>query len=190
MPERHFETIYKHVLLKLRDLDPELTYHCIEHTLDVVKHTARVAMDESINEKELFLLKIAALYHDTGFLYTYKDHEIKSCEIFLEDSKAFHFKDGEVKIVTDLIMATRVPQNPKNLLQKIICDADLDYLGRHDFHEIAARLKTEFLNYGIVASEDEWQQMQLKFLENHAYHTNSSQLIREPIKKANIKKIT
>lgn len=190
MPENDFEIIYKHVLLKLKDLDPELTYHCIEHTVDVIEHTTRVAQDESINEKEMYLLKIAALYHDTGFLYTYKDHEIKSCEIFLEDNKKFNFKEGDKAIILDLIMATKVPQQPKNLLQKIICDADLDYLGRHDFDEIAARLKREFLNYGIVANEDEWRKMQLKFLENHEYHTNSSQLMREPIKKKNIKKIT
>ncbi|MEO7524441.1 MAG: HD domain-containing protein [Ferruginibacter sp.] len=190
MVESDFETIYKHVLVKLRDLDPELTYHCIEHTLDVVMHSARVAQDESINEKELYLLKVAALYHDTGFLYTYNNHESKSCEIFLEDSKEFNFKEGDKNIITDLIMATKVPQQPKNLLQKIICDADLDYLGRHDFDEIAERLKVEFLNYGIVADEAEWRHIQSKFLENHAYHTNSSQLIREPIKKKNIKKMT
>lgn len=187
MPDNDFEVIYKHVLLRLKDLDPALSYHCIEHTLDVVKHSARVALDENINEKEMYLLKIAALYHDTGFLYTYKDHESKSCEIFLEDSKDYNFKEGEKKIILDLIMATRVPQQPKTLLQKIICDADLDYLGRHDFEEIAGRLKTEFFNYGIVTNEAEWHRLQLKFLENHNYHTNSSQLIREPLKQANYK---
>ena len=189
MPESDFEIIYKHVLLKLKELDPGLSYHCIEHTLDVVKHSTRVALDESINEKEMYLLKIAALYHDTGFLYAYKDHENKSCEIFLEDSKLFQFREGDKKIILDLIMATKVPQQSKNLLQKIICDADLDYLGRHDFDEIAGRLKKEFLNYGIIADENEWRHLQIKFLENHAYHTNSSQLLREPLKKVNLRKI-
>ncbi len=189
MPESDFDIIYKHVLLKLKALDPALSYHCIEHTLDVVKHSTRVALDESINPKEMYLLKIAALYHDTGFLYTYKNHEDKSCEIFLEDCKDFQFKEGDKKIITDLIMATKVPQQPKNLLQKIICDADLDYLGRHDFSEISERLKQEFLTYGIINDDAEWRSLQIKFLENHAYHTNSSQLLREPLKKVNIGKI-
>lgn len=189
MPQSEFEKIYTLVLSRLKELAPALSYHCIEHTLDVLQQATRVAVDEGVNEKELYLLKIAALYHDTGFLYKYKDHESKSCEIFLDDSKQFSFKEGDKNIIVDLIMATRVPQQPRTLLQKIICDADLDYLGRHDFDEIAGRLKTEFFNYGIVADEAGWHDLQKKFLENHSYHTSSQQLIREPVKKANLAKI-
>ena len=189
MPQSEFEKIYTRVLSRLKELAPALSYHCIEHTLDVLQQATRVARDENVNEKELYLLKIAALYHDTGFLYKYKDHESKSCEIFLEDSEQYNFKEGDKKIIVDLIMATRVPQQPRTLLQKIICDADLDYLGRHDFDEIAGKLKTEFFNYGFVADDADWHELQKKFLENHSYHTSSSKLIREPIKKANLEKI-
>lgn len=186
MPQTDFEIIYKHVLLKMQGLAPTLFYHSIEHTTDVVKQSTRIALDEGVNEKEKYLLRVAALYHDTGFLQAYADHEKKSCEIFLADSSQFNFSEPDKKTITDLIMATRVPQQPKNLLQKIICDADLDYLGRTDFSELAARLKKEFLHSGIVADETEWLRMQLKFLQNHHYHTNSSRLIREPVKKANL----
>ncbi len=186
MHERDFEIIQKHVFHKLEALDPLLTYHCIAHTVDVVEQATRIAMDEGANHKELHLLKIAALYHDSGFLEIYMGHEEKGCELFLKDADQFKFSDGDKKTIVDLIMATKMPQEPKNLLQKIICDADLDYLGRRDFFQISESLKTEFLNCKIIAQENEWHDLQLSFLENHRYHTNSSRLLRQPVKKAHI----
>ena len=181
-----FELIQTHVLKHMGGLDTRLTYHCIEHTLDVIKHSTRIALDEGVNEKETYLLAIAALYHDTGFLYTYAGHEKRSCEIFIQDTNVFDFTEGEKNIILELIMSTKVPQLPKNLLQKIICDADLDYLGRNDFTEIAERLRKEFFRYRIVANLEDWQSLQMRFLQKHQYHTNSSRLLREPLKKLNL----
>ncbi len=189
MPESEFDKILNLALKKLEGLDPKLTYHCIDHTIDVIKHSSRIAHDEGVNNREIFLLKIAAAYHDTGFLFKYDGHEEKSCEIFLEDCGRLNLKAADKDLILGLIRATKVPQLPKTLLQRIICDADLDYLGRIDFTEIANRLKTEFLNYSIVPDETRWHELQLKFLEGHHYHTNSSRLIREPVKKANLKGI-
>ncbi len=181
-----FEMIHAHVLQHMKGLDTRLTYHCIEHTMDVVKHSGRIALDEGINEKETYLLSIAALYHDTGFLHTYAGHEKRSCEIFIQDTSIFNFTEGEKNIIIELIMSTKVPQLPKNLLQKIICDADLDYLGRNDFTDIAERLRKEFLCYRIVANQEDWHNLQIRFLQKHRYHTNSSRLLREAFKKLNL----
>ena len=189
MPRSDFDIIYDHVILKLTGLAPELSYHSVDHTIDVIRHAERIAKEEGINETELYLLKVAALYHDTGFLETYAEHEKKSCAIFLEDSVQFKFNDPEKELILDIIMATKVPQKPRTLLQKIICDADLDYLGRNDFQEISIRLKNEFLHYGVVADETDWKKLQLKFLKDHHFHTRSSLLQREKKKKKNLSKL-
>ena len=83
-------------------------------------------------------------------------------------------------------MVTKIPQQPKNLLQRIICDADLDYLGRNDFEVIGEKLRQEFLVYGVVQTEEEWDRLQLKFLTSHKYHTASSQHMREPVKQMHL----
>ena len=189
MPRSDFNIIYDHIILKLNGLAPQLSYHSVYHTIDVIRHAERIAKEEGINETELYLLKVAALYHDTGFLETYAEHEIKSCAIFMEDSARFHFSDPDKELILDIIMATKVPQKPNTLLQKIICDADLDYLGRNDFQEISLRLKNEFLHYGVVADETAWKKLQVKFLKDHHYHTSSSQLQREPVKLKNLSKL-
>ena len=190
MPENVFEKIQTNVLAKLKGLSPNLTYHCLNHTLDVLEQSGRIAAVEGItNERDLFLLKVAALYHDSGFLETYSHHEKKSCEIFLDDTLNFNFSENEKAIIQGLIMATKIPQQPQTHMEKIICDADLDYLGRSDFFEIGDTLRKEFIYYKIVASDEEWEKLQLKFLQNHKYHTSASQRQREPVKQQNFSKL-
>ena len=168
----------------LEALDPRLTYHNISHTLDVTQAIENIALQEEISdERTIFLLKTAALFHDTGFLCTYKGHESMSCSIFLSETKDLPLSESERLIVTDLIMATRTPQKPTTHLQSIMCDADLDYLGREDFPSISERLFTEFLNYGFIANKEEWNELQLAFLQAHHYHTHTSKIGREPLKK-------
>ena len=140
MPENGFEKIKTNLLAKLKGLSPDLTYHCIDHTLDILEQSERIANEEGItNERDLFLLKVAALYHDVGFLETYAEHEKKGCDIFLEDAVNLDFTDKEKDIIRGLIMATKIPQQPNTLMEKIICDADLDYLGRNDFFKLVIR---------------------------------------------------
>ncbi len=182
----NLERMQKEVLIKLQDLNPAHTYHSLDHTIDVIAQSNRIARDERISERETFLLNIAAIYHDTGFLRGYANHEMLSCEIFLEDAIHFDITEAEKKLVCDLILATKVPQMPTTLLQQIICDADLDYLGRDDFSTISNNLKLEFLHFGIVADISSWENLQMKFLSNHQYHTKSSQQLREPAKKIHI----
>jgi uncharacterized protein len=183
MTEKDFEIVKTGVLAMLDELSPHLTYHSRAHTIDVVEQSARIAVSENITDKkELLLLKFAALFHDTGFLKTYANHEAKGCEIFLEATAGIPFTEEEKEIVQGLIMATKIPQQPKTHLQRIICDADLDYLGRDDFFSIGDNLRKEFLQFNIVGDNAAWEKMQLNFLGSHHYHTRSSQQLREPVK--------
>ena len=186
MREQAFEKIKKNVLAKLNNLSPDLTYHSLEHTLDVLQQCERIALSEGVTDPEqLFLLKVAALYHDTGFLRTYSEHESKGCTIFLEDVDSMEFTEAEKNLIVELIMSTKIPQKPKTLLEKIICDADLDYLGRNDFFAIGDNLRREFLCFHIITNNEEWEKLQLNFLQKHRYHTQSSRQLREPVKQNN-----
>ena len=182
-----FERIKLSVCNRLGELDAHLTYHNLAHTLDVIRQSERLAKEEGQEDgHQLFLLKVAALYHDMGFLRTYRNHEEVSCLIFLEDAPAYNFSAQEQTVITQLIMATKLPQRPNNHYEKIICDADLDYLGRPDFFTIGEGLRREFLHFGIVASDAEWEALQIKFLSSHQYHTETSIREREPSKQRHL----
>lgn len=183
MTEPDFQALKANIIQRLSGLDKRLTYHNLAHTLDVMEQAVRISVDESITDPEqLLLVKIAALYHDTGFLFTYRGHEEKSCEIARQDLADTDLTADQVDTITGMIMATKIPQSPANLMEEIICDADLDYLGRDDYPPISDHLKVEFLAYGIIREDKDWDPLQIDFFEKHRYFTRSSRALRAPRK--------
>lgn len=191
MLNNKYKSIRSHVLEKLKNgLSPLLVYHSVDHTVDVLNQAIRIAGEEGItNEEDLFLLKVATLYHDTGFLYIYTGHEEKSQEIARKELPQFGLSPQQMDKISGLIHATRIPQNPVNHLEQVLCDADLDYLGRDDFFPVANMLFQELLSYKMVANEQEWNHIQIKFLTAHHYFTATSVKIRSGKKAAHLAEI-
>jgi len=147
-----------------------------------MKQTEIIAKQEGINDKhDLLLLKTAAAYHDTGFLSVYKGHEEKSCEIATEDLKNV-FGENDIKKICGMIRATKIPQSPNTLFEQIICDADLDYLGRDDFEPISRNLYDEFISFKIIPEDVIWDHIQIRFFESHQYFTKTAIEKRNKIK--------
>lgn len=176
-----------HILSRLRHELPEgRTYHSFEHTLDVYASAITIAEQEGVTGEDLELLKTAALFHDCGFMVQGHEHEEGSCVIAREALPRFHFTHEQVERICDLIMATRLPQEPHDPLGRILCDADLDYLGRGDFFSIGAALFQEMRTYGVLTTERQWNELQVKFLEQHRYFTATSKRLREPEKQEHL----
>ncbi len=186
-----YNSISSHILAKLQtELSYRFTYHSINHTLDVLEQVQQIAAREGIkDEQKLFLLKVAALYHDIGFLFIYAGHEEKGCELVRNELPGFGLKPLEIKKICGMIMATKIPQSPKNKMEEIICDADLDYLGRDDVDFISNNLYKEFLDFGFVKNYDDWMRKQIGFFEMHNYFTKSSQELRHPKKMEQLTKL-
>jgi len=178
------------ILEQLRSrLPAERTYHSLEHTLDVYASAISIAEQEGVTGDGLVLLKIAALYHDAGFLAHDTDHEEAGCRLVREVLPGFGFNARQIELICDMIMATRIPQSPRNKLARILCDADLDYLGRDDFERIGATLFQEMRTYGVLRTEREWNELQVRFIERHSYFTQTNKQLREPAKQAHLAKV-
>ena len=174
----------------LRGLSPDLTYHNFDHTCMVVESSLNIARNENITSpEELTLLEAAAWLHDTGFLRTYHEHEIASCAIAREILPEAGASESEIEAICQLIMSTRLPQQPVNKLGFIICDADLDYLGGDLFDPISQQLKNEWINFGMITDESKFLQSEIYFLSQHRYFTQFSQTHREPVKKMHLKNL-
>ncbi|NQY67084.1 MAG: HD domain-containing protein [Flavobacteriales bacterium] len=175
-------------LLK-RKLPQNRFYHDYRHTLDVHNAAVNLGIMENIKDNEMDLLKVAALYHDSGFTVSGENHEEVGCGIARKDLPGLGFNKKEIDKICGIIMATKIPQSPSTKLQQIICDSDLDYLGRGDFETIGITLFRELNANGITLSVEDWNKMQVKFLNAHTYFTKSSKSIREPIKQEHLKKL-
>jgi len=161
------------------ELPGSLFYHNYDHTLEVLNAVIEIAREEHIEGEDLLLLKTAALFHDSGFINAYYGHEEEGCKIARSRLPLFDYSDVQIEKICGLIMATKTPQNPQTHLEKILCDADLYYLGTDSFTETAKKLFREWLERGKINSEEEWQRMQIEFLESHHYRTRSAIANRE-----------
>lgn len=176
------------ILRQLKErLDRTLFYHGIHHTLDVVQASAEIAALEGIiDEESLHLLRTAAFYHDSGFMTTYQGHEEAGCALAREVLPGFGYTKTQIEIICGMIMATKIPQGPRNALEMIICDADLDYLGRDDFEAIAATLFEELKVRDMVEDIPAWDAVQVRFLEAHSYWTASERKRRDAVKRRHL----
>ena len=182
-----FEKVKKFILDKLKkELTKNLTYHSLEHIKDVYTAAQNLAELEKINGDDLTLLLTAVLFHDSGFLFSQREHERLSCDLARKNLPQFEYSPEQIESICGMIMATKIPQSPQNELEKIICDADLDYLGRDDFFTIGDKLFDELCMYGIIDSEHEWNKLQVHFLEKHHYFTTSAKKLRKEKKAENL----
>ena len=187
---RNYDTIAAFITGKLqRNLAPDLHYHGVHHTHDVLAAADLIGADEKLSEQDFFLLRIAILYHDAGFMKTYRDHEEASCDLAQADLPGFGLTKEEIEIICGMIVATRIPQSPKTHLEKIICDADLEYLGTDSFDSISNSLFEEVKVYGNVKSLRQWNEIQVKFIGAHHYYTPFSIKNREAEKQRHLAEV-
>lgn len=178
------------ILDKLRrELSHKLTYHGVHHTLDVLTVADELCRSEKVAPYEAMLLKTAVLFHDSGFVVTTNGHEEAGCEIARAALPKYDYTEEEIERICGMIMATKIPQSPKNKLEEIICDADLDYLGRDDFYPIGRTLFEELKALKILDSEEKWNQIQVSFLESHSFFTETNKTRRAPIESRHLEEI-
>ncbi|GAB3823973.1 HD domain-containing protein [Hymenobacter jeollabukensis] len=180
-----------YVLDLLHQLPPDLRYHGRHHTLDVVAAAQALAAAEGITDPEqLTLLRTAAHYHDAGFLSTYRGHEAAGCALARTVLPGFGYSAAQIELICRLIMATEMPQAPgPEPLARILCDADLDYLGRPDYWPISQTLRTELASHGQPYDAAAWLRLQQEFLTTHRYWTRTAATQREPQKQARLAEV-
>lgn len=155
-----------------------LTYHSPAHIEDVYEAALRYARAENLTDFETQILCTAVLYHDSGFLIGTTNHESHSCDLARNELPDFGYSSLDIDVICHMIEATRIPQRPKNKMAQILCDADLDYLGRDDYFPIADTLYQELLYLKVIATEKEWLDIQIDFLEAHEYQTEFARMWR------------
>lgn len=199
MPNKHFNTQLQ--LLRLGDLEEfvldklekglpkNLYYHNLKHTVDVYTQVELIGRAEGLSEEELLLIRTAALLHDSGHLIDYQYHEEMGVKLAKEILPKYQYSQEQIEIISTIIMATKMPPRPKNLMEKIICDADLDYLGRTDFIPVSNNLFRELNEHKKLDSQETWNKMQVKFIEQHQYFTQTAQKLRNVNKNIQLDKI-
>jgi predicted metal-dependent HD superfamily phosphohydrolase len=152
-------------------------YHNLQHTIETVNGCLEIGKGSNLTEDDLEVVCIAAWFHDIGYIFNAEGHEEKSAEISLKFLRSNDYPNINISKVTDCILATKIINHPKNLLEFIICDSDLISLGRTDYFEKNDLLKLEIeMRSGKKISDEQWLRRSAKFLSSHNYYTEYAKL--------------
>ncbi|MFZ4620781.1 MAG: HD domain-containing protein [Bacteroidota bacterium] len=148
-------------------------YHNFDHTLDVVANVKEIAKAMDLSGDKTEVIVIAAWFHDTGYLFSPVEHEERSVKLATTYLKKIGYPEKKIAEVAGCIRATKVPQHPKNTIEKVMSDADLLSLGKKDSIEKGEMLRAEIENLsGKVMSEKNWVKQSIAFFQGHHYHTD------------------
>jgi class 3 adenylate cyclase len=185
-----FTDLQEMILDKLeRELPGYVFYHNVKHTVDVVTEVELIGWAEGCTDEEILLLKTAALFHDTGITISFDNHELLGAEYAKQILPEYNYTSAQIETICSIIMATKLPPEPATLLEEIICDSDLDYLGRSDFIPVSNTLFEELKAQNKMKDLNEWNKMQVKFISGHQYFTNTARSLREVNKQLQIERI-
>lgn len=171
------------------ELSPALTFHNLTHTQEVATAAETIAQHEQLSAEETEIVILAAWFHDVGQIVCYKGHELSSQNI----ARYFLLENNcpikKISQILACINATRMPQNPSNKLEKIMCDADLSHLAMPPeiYMEHLKRLKKEWKKVlGQNQKKEDWLLTNIDFLSQHHYFTNYGKTIMQSKKELNI----
>jgi len=185
-----FSELQEFILDRLeKGLPRHLYYHNVKHTVDVVTESELIGWSEGLDDSQLLLLKTAALFHDMGHIAAYIGHEEHSVDFAREILPKYRYTPEEIDTICRIIMATKLPPKPTDLLEAIICDSDLDYLGRTDFVPVSNSLYAELKVINKSLSLNDWNKQQVKFISSHQYFTKTGRKLREVKKQEQIERI-
>jgi len=185
-----FTELQELILEKLeRELPAYLYYHNVKHTVDVVTEVELIGWAENLNDEDVLLLKTAGLFHDVGHTVAYDNHEYHGTVLAREILPKYGYSEEQINIICETIMSTKLPPRPKGILQEIICDSDLDYLGRSDMIPVSNTLYKELSEQKKVGTLNDWNKLQLKFISGHQYFTKTARSLREVNKQLQIERI-
>lgn len=148
-PQHILNTFTRYWLKQLEnELPKEICYHRSEHTLIVIDSVVKMANYYGFSQRAKQLLQVSALFHDMGYIEDYVNHELRGAKMLREVKKDLDFSDSEIDFIAELILKTEINKRPKNLMQSILRDADVSYLGRKDATLWGNLLKREYINLG------------------------------------------
>jgi predicted metal-dependent HD superfamily phosphohydrolase len=169
----------------------KLAFHNKKHTERVVSAVAKIAAHYNLNSHDFFVVTAAAWFHDLGY-YMVGDaaHEASGAAAATSFLKDTGVDETTILAISNCIVATKMPQTPTNLLEEIVCDADLFHLGTDEFAEFNKLMRKEHeLQSGKTIDKAEWRKGTISLLKSHHFHTSYCQLLLNPKKNENLERL-
>lgn len=191
MQDSILNLVEEYVTLILESKTPaHFTYHNLSHTKDVLKSVTVIGEGEKVSDEDLEILQISVWFHDIGYVERSAGHEEISAMYASNFLSGIKYPYEKIGIIISCILATKVPQKPKTLLEKIICDADLNHIGKKNFIDRNNMFRSEHeFHLGRKLTEYEWLTKSIDFLTRHRFFTSYAHQYFLEKKKENLQKL-
>jgi predicted metal-dependent HD superfamily phosphohydrolase len=183
------ETYVEHYIKER--VDKRYVYHNFQHTCAVVEAAEELSDHYELSERDRTVIQLAAWFHDTGYDEGWQEHELRGADI----AEAFlhqHRVDDRslIEDVRGAILATKVPQRPRGILEEIVADADLSHLGDVSYWDRCGRVRQEFaITRNLIMSDQEWIDFELGFMLDHEFHTEAARELFGDRKEKHVKQL-
>jgi len=170
--------------------DARIIYHDLTHTQQVAAAAAQIANHYHLTDNDFFIVLTATWFHDLGYFIDMSQHEAKSAEYIANYLRGKQIDETTINAISNCILATKLPQRPNNLLEEIVCDADLFHFGTDEFSERNKLMRKEYMAIsGKEISKEEWRKKTIQLLESHHYFTDYCQLLLNGKKQENLEQL-
>lgn len=158
----------------IREKKPEwVRYHDFSHAEAVVQACREIGKASSLREEDLEAVMLAAWFHDVGYVKGIDGHEEQSVVMAISFLRENGYGEAKIAQVAACIRATKMPQSPQNLVEQVLCDADIAHLASKDFLEVSERIRLEIEHrMRIKLTDPEWLTMNIDFVAGHRYFTD------------------
>jgi adenylate cyclase len=186
-PNKKFIT--KMQLIKLQDIEefvikmfedeapPDLYFHNSSLVKNICNQVELISVAENLPETEYINLKLAGVFLLTGYISDYEKPMEGSFRIVEEILPANGFYHESIE-ETKRIIKNAYTSNIESNADKILHDAQNDYLGRVDFAKLTDKLLRERTAYGKGCDNKAWIDLQIKYLREHDFITETARLLR------------
>ncbi len=171
-------------------LNSSMVFHNADHARYVADAADLIGRNSGLNDDDLNTVKLCAWFHDTGFAVDPEHHEEESARIASNFLMSKGIDDDIIERVKNIILATHVPQQPKDLISQVLCDADLTHFSEDDYIDRIDKMRQEWNNLsGTKTRKRDFHKLSVKFINKHMYHTDFAKTEFQSMKDKNLKRL-
>ena len=172
----------------LRALPEDLVYHNLGHTQQVVEAAELIGKQTGLSQEELENAMIAAWLHDIGYIQKRQQHEVAGVDMARPFLEELGMSEERIRVITDSVLATQLPQTPHTRVAEVVCDADMYHLSSDRFFDRSELMRQEFKSTVGKVGKKKWLQGSIKLMECHHYFTEYGRTVLAPLKEKNLEK--
>jgi class 3 adenylate cyclase len=162
-----------------KELDKNLYFHNYEYACHLYEYAGLLAKATDLDMEETLLIRTAALFLNSGFTGGYENQENRSAEFARNILPEFNYSEKQISIISNLILSSKWPPEPNNLLEMVLYDTKMEYIGRADFIKLYKNLFHEQNHYNRSGDAQEFKQNQIDIILQYPFFTDSARRLRE-----------